>query len=215
MSIRQHTQTNTPTRLLLDCGVIAGPIFVATFLIQSVTRDGFDLGHHPISLLSVGDLGWIQITNFIVAGVLSLAFAAGVRRTLLDGRGVTWGPRLLGVFGVGLIAGGVFVPDPGLGYPAGTPDAVPDDLTWHAILHAAAPPVAFLALIAACVVYARRFIADDEPRWAYASLMTAAACLVLSAWPGIDGSSVRLAVAVTLGFAWQAAFARRLLRAEP
>ncbi|MDQ3156006.1 MAG: DUF998 domain-containing protein [Actinomycetota bacterium] len=205
-------QTTRQSRGLLACGVIAGPIFVSTFLIQSVTRDGFDLGHHPISLLSLGDKGWIQITNFILAGVLSLAFAAGVRRRIPYGKGVVWGPRLLTVYGLGLIAGGVFVADPGLGYPAGTPDGVAAELSWHGMLHAAAPPIAFLALIAACLVCARRFATDGERVWASYSVTTAVVCLMLSAWPGIDGMSVRLAVAVTLGFAWQVAFAVRLLR---
>jgi hypothetical protein len=80
------TRETIRTRALLACGVLAGPVFVVTAGIQVLTRGGFDLGHHPISLLSLGDLGWIQIANFIVAGA-------------------------------GLIAGGVFVPDPALGYP--------------------------------------------------------------------------------------------------
>jgi hypothetical protein len=43
--------------ILLACGVIAGPLFVA------------------VAALSLGDLGWIQITNFVVAGLLSTAFS--------------------------------------------------------------------------------------------------------------------------------------------
>jgi hypothetical protein len=37
---------------------------------------------------------------------------------------------------VELIAGGVFVPDPALGYPRGTPDEIPDTFSWHGTLRA-------------------------------------------------------------------------------
>ncbi|MGH8828534.1 MAG: hypothetical protein ACRDVZ_13260, partial [Jiangellaceae bacterium] len=40
---------------------------------------------------------------------------------------------------------------------------------------------------------------------------TAVAALALSAWPGQDRSSVRLAVAVVLGFGWVSAIATRLI----
>ena len=33
-----------------------------------------------MSLLSLGDLGWIQITNFVVSGLLLVAFGVGVAR---------------------------------------------------------------------------------------------------------------------------------------
>ena len=115
--------TRSATRLLLAAGVIAGPMFVVTAGVQALTRDGFDLSHQPLSLLSLGDLGWIQITNFVLAGLLSLAFAVGVgRATDQRARPAAGRPRLLAVFGIGLIIGGVFVPDAALGYPVGTPD---------------------------------------------------------------------------------------------
>jgi hypothetical protein len=42
----------TGTRALLASGVVAGPLFVAVALLQALTRDGFDLRRHPLSLLS-------------------------------------------------------------------------------------------------------------------------------------------------------------------
>ena len=203
--------TRTPrrtTRLLLTGGLLAGPLFVATAGLQALTRDGFDLGHQPISLLSLGGLGWLQVTNFLVAGLLSVGFAVGARRA---GSG-TWAPRLLALFGVGLVAGGVFRPDPALGFPPGTPDEIPDTMTWHAVLHAVAPPAAFLGLVLAAVVLARRFAREGDRAWAWSTGATAAATLLLAAWPGSDGMSVRLAVAIALGFAWVSVLAGRLLR---
>jgi hypothetical protein len=57
---------------LLVCGLIAGPVFIAANLIQAFTRAGFDLARHPISLLSLGSLGWLHIANFGVSGILCL-----------------------------------------------------------------------------------------------------------------------------------------------
>lgn len=52
---------------------------------QALTRTGFSLSHQPLSMLSLGDLGWIQITNSLLAGLFSLAFAVGVKRRLATG----------------------------------------------------------------------------------------------------------------------------------
>jgi hypothetical protein len=40
-------------RNLLGCGLVAGPLFIAASLTQAFTRKRFDLGRHPISLLSL------------------------------------------------------------------------------------------------------------------------------------------------------------------
>ena len=98
--------------------MLAGPLFVLVAAAQVLTRDGFDITRQPLSLLSLGDNGWIQIANFIVSGVLVLAFAVGLRRTLASGRGRTWGPVLIGGYGAGLVVAGIFTPDPSQGFPA-------------------------------------------------------------------------------------------------
>ena len=110
-TVTARTDTAT-TRTLLGCGVGAGPLFLLVALTQAYTRTGFDLRRHPFSMLSLGDLGWLQITTFVVTGLLFTACAAGMRRTLRGRRGGTWGPALIGAFGVALIGGGVFVADP-------------------------------------------------------------------------------------------------------
>ena len=102
------------TKSLLGYGVIAGPLYVSVSLAQALTRQGFDLSRHEWSLLSNGSLGWIQITNFVVTGLMTVAFAIGVRRVLPAGRGATWAPRLIATYGVGMISAGVFRADPAL-----------------------------------------------------------------------------------------------------
>lgn len=75
------------TRALLTCGVVAGPLFVVVAIFEILTRPGYDFGRHPISLLSLGDFGWIQIANFVGSGLLTIGFAVGARRVLLGGPG--------------------------------------------------------------------------------------------------------------------------------
>jgi len=168
------------TKTLLACGIIAGPLFIVTVLVQELTRAGFDPKKHPLSLLSLGELGWVQITNFVVCGLLALASAFGLRRALRGGKAGTWGPILIGVYGVGLIWGGVFVADPAFGYPVGTPDTAPAQLSWHGALHGVAPAAASIALVTACVVFAQRFFADGERGWAIYSIASAVLSLVLT-----------------------------------
>lgn len=183
-----ESTTTQPSRGLLAAGVVAGPLFVITVLVQSATRDGFDPKIHPLSMLSLGDLGWIQITNFVLSGLLFVAAAVGLRRTLRAGPGRTWGPILIGVFGVSLVWGGVFVTDPAFGFPPGTPEGQPDQLSWHGILHTIGPTVAGIALIAACVVFARRYAREGHRGWATYSVVTAVVYLVLAlvAFPADD-----------------------------
>src|SRR5689334_21176330 len=107
------------TRSLLGYGVLAGPFYVTVALAQALTRDGFDLRRHSWSLLSNGGLGWIQVTNFLLTGAMVLACAVGLRRALRGGPAGRWAPRLVGAFGVAMLAAGVLRADPALGFPPG------------------------------------------------------------------------------------------------
>ena len=195
---------------LLVCGVLAGPLFVTVTAIGIVSREGFDLRRNGISQLSLGDRGWIQIANFVVAGLLSIAFAVGARRALQPGIGAVAAPVLISGYGLGLVATGLFLVDPGVGFPPGTPDALPDRLSWHGAVHAVAPPFAFGLLIAACFVFARRFAAQHRRGWAAYCVVTGLATLALVFWPGAHGS-VRAAAAVLITSAWTTATAVTLL----
>jgi len=199
------------THRLLICGASAGPVFVVTVAAQALTRDGFDLRRHPISLLTLGALGWIQMSAFILAGLLGIGYAIGLRRVLHPGPAGTWAPPLVGIFALGLILGGAFRPDPALGFPPGAPAGLAGPMSWHGVVHAIAPPLAFTALVLASFVVVRRAVMLRQWVWAAYSATTGIVALVLVAWPGQDELSVRLAVAVTLAFAWTTALALRLL----
>ena len=92
------------SNFLLLCGVVAGPLYVVAGVFQICGRVGFDPTRHALSLMSNGDLGWIQIANFLVTGLLVIACSVGMREVLHPGWGGTWGPLLVGLYGVGLIA---------------------------------------------------------------------------------------------------------------
>jgi hypothetical membrane protein len=139
------------TRSLLGYGVIAGPIYVTTSVVQALVHDGFDLTRHSWSQLAAGPQGWIQMANLILSGAMVVAFAVGLRRAGPS----RWAPRLITVYGLGLVAAGLLVADPAAGYPVGMPaPAVP---TWHGLGHFVAGGIGFGAFIAACLVLARTF----------------------------------------------------------
>lgn len=198
------------TKSLLGYGVIAGPFYVLVTLAQAVTRDGFDLARHQWSLLANGGPGWIQVANFVLTGLMVIAFAVGLRRALQPGVGARWAPRLIGVYGAGLIAAGAFRADPALGFPAGTPDG-PGAVSWHGLLHFAAGGIGFSCLAIACLVLARRFAAEGNRPWAVFSRVTGlvfvATFAMLAASGGLPAANMLFTAAVVLVWTWLSAVA--------
>jgi hypothetical protein len=200
------------TKALLTCGVLAGPLYMAVYLGQAFTRPGFDITRHTASVLSNGDLGWIQVANFLVCGVLSIAAAIGMRRALRTGRGGTWGPILIGLLGVGTLLAALFTADPVDGFPPGTPLGPPTTITTTGLLHFVTALAAFAGWIAASFVFARRFAALGQPAWAIFS--TATGALFLVAFLGSAAAAVPvvgLVGAVALAWAWLSATAAKLM----
>lgn len=206
------------TNALLVCGLVAGPLYMIVGLIQVLIRPGFDVTRHDLSLMSNGDLGWIQIANFLVAGLLVVASAIGMRRVLRSGHGGTWGPLLIDIYGLGLIGAGIFIADPAYGFPPGTP-ADAHTISWHGLLHFVSGGVGFLALIAACFVFARRFAALGKPGWAVYSVATGV--IFFAAFFGIASGSgqawivIGFWIGVALAWAWISAMSARLMTEHP
>jgi hypothetical protein len=180
-------------------------------LAQAFTRTGFDLGRHPISLLSLGSLGWLQIANFVVSGVLYVAGAVGLREVLRPGRGSAWAPRLVAITGVGLIVAGVFTTDAGAGFPPGAPAGAPT-MSWHGLLHEVGFGLSFVGAIAVCGVFARRYA--GRRGWAVAAIATVGAVLVIAGWPDLNTLSVRLVIATAALFGFLSAVAAQLFGQE-
>ena len=197
------TKVNT-TAALLACGAVAGPLFVVLVFIQAFTRRGFNMTIHPPSLLSLGDGGWIQVANFIVCGLLFVAAGAGLRRATR----ATWGPILIACVGAGMVIGGLFSADPGLGFPAGAPAGQPTTMTWHAMLHLTGFGIGYSALVAACFVYARRY-------WYSAIVGGVTALCFVYVMSGLShGNLIPLWLALVVGWTWISIIPARQLARE-
>jgi hypothetical protein len=109
---------------------------------------------------------------------------------------------------------GVFVADAGAGFPPGAPAGAPQ-ISWHGVLHEVGFVLATLSTLAACLVFARRFAATGQRGWVGFCLASAAAVVVLAAWPDLDGVSVRLVVASAIMYGFVGALAAHLLRGLP
>lgn len=166
-------------------GILAGPLFILTGCIGAMTRDGFDWVRHPLSLLSVGEWGWVMIAGFVVPGLFYIACARSLKTILVSGVGRTWAPRLMTWMAVGLIMGGVFTADPALGFPPGTPEGPPASMSWHSVIHAFAPIIGFFSLLAFLLVIARRFGSKEQKSWKYATITVGIGSFILTAIPNI------------------------------
>jgi len=210
------TTATDRTRRLLACGILAGPLFVGMALAQAFTRPDFDFERHALSLLSLGDLGWIQVANFLVSGLLTVLFAVGLRKALDHGRAGTWGPALVAIYGAGTFAAGLFSTDPSVGFPPGAPAGLPESLSWHAILHGVSFFVAFASLVTACFLFARRF--GERKQWrrtAYCVLSgIVAPALVATGLANPLEAGVPFLLAATVAFAWLAVLAVEFDREE-
>ncbi|GAA4809186.1 hypothetical protein GCM10023200_53670 [Actinomycetospora chlora] len=206
------TTTRTRTRLAVLATGLVG--WCAVSVAQAATRQGFDILVHPLSQLSTGDLGWVQITNFVVAGVLCVVGAGGLRSALAGTPGATWAPRLVRGAGIGLAAAGVLVMDPGNGCPVGAPTGI-TAMSWHALGHMVSGTLSFTCLIAACFVLGRHFTRTGRRGPAVASRVAGLALVVGWGWAmggGVAGT-LTLAIGAIATMLWIAAVALGLRRA--
>ncbi|MBV1853139.1 DUF998 domain-containing protein [Catellatospora tritici] len=192
------------TKSLLGYGVIAGPSYLVVGLAQALTRDGFDLSRHAWSLLANGEGGWIQVANFVVAGLMTVAAAVGLRRALPQGRRF-WAPLLLTGYGLSLVGAGIFHADAVQGFPVGAPET--GTISWHGMLHLMLGGIGFGCLVAACFVLARGFARAGERGLAWFSRITGV--VFLAGFAGIAGGShgpttLAFLAAVATAWAWLA-----------
>jgi hypothetical protein len=208
MTTVDHTTTAPAVhaaRALLALGVAAGPLYVLVGMAQVMAREGFDMRRHPLSLLVLGEQGWIQVANFLVSGALVIGGAVGARRLLRGTPVGTFGPLLLGVYGLGLIGSGLFPADPAPDFPLGWgTKAGADGLTRNGILHLAFGGIGFYALIAACLVFARRFARTGRLGWATYSALSGVgffACFGAVA-AGVTAPAAMLAFYAAVAWIW-------------
>jgi len=181
------TDNSQKTRKLLTAGMIAGPLFIVVALAQAFMREGYDWTKHPTSMLALGDLGWIQITNFVVASILFFACAIGVKRALRDKPGRRWAPILVGTFAVALLIAGIFLTDAGLGFPPGATEKFPE-FSWHGIVHSVGPTIGINSLFVSFFVFARYFASIKQHGWMTVSIIVGIVALILGSATSFTGT---------------------------
>jgi hypothetical protein len=223
MSIRTPVKPAGWTRRLLRCGVAAGPVFIAVFLLEGAVRDGYRPLRHPVSSLALGPRGWIQTGNFAVAGTLFLAGAAGLARAGNPAGSSRAAPALISAAGAGLIGSAVFPTDPVSGYPPGTPDALTRASRTGVAHNLGALPV-FFGLPAAALASGWRSWRAGQRGFALHSAGTAVTMLATMALAAAGfGQSPRLVdlggllqrASIVTGFTWLTALSARALQGPP
>ena len=200
------------TKSLLGYGVIAGPFYVVTFAVQAFCRDGFDPTRHAVSQLANGPFGWVQIVNFILTGIMTIAGAVGIGRALRPGRLAGWAAGLLTVYGLGLIAAGILRADPSDGLPPGTASGVAR-ITWHGTGHIIAGGIGFTCFVAAGFVIGAA-LAGMNVGWAWISRLVAfafgAAFVFLASGAGGAVANTLFTAAMIIAWAWLSAVSAKL-----
>ena len=133
------------TRRLALAGVIGPPLFVIVFFVLGFIKPGYDPVTRMVSEGSIGELGWIQIADFLALGAAMLAFSLGLWLGFGDRLSGRIGSVLIGIGGVGFLGSGVFVADP-----------YPQIVTTHGALHVAASVIGVNGLALACYFFAKR-----------------------------------------------------------
>ena len=188
------------TRSMLGWGVVAGPFYLAFGVVLALTRDGFDLSRHALSLLTLGESGWLQITNLALTGAMTVVAGWGMRRTL-DGTGRGVGLSVM-IAGAAIVLAAVFRPDPVQGFPAGAEPMVSSS----GILHLAAGALEFASFAVAAFLLGRYFAArGDGARAAWcriAGVVIAVAFVAGAALSAGPAGVALLWLTVVTCFAW-------------
>jgi hypothetical membrane protein len=151
-------QTSKVLELLAICGII-GPIFFTTVvIILGAIQPGYSHVTQPISAL--GAVGApnavVQDINFVVTGVLTLAFAFGIHRGISGGKGSRIGPSLVALFSVSAFIGSAVFPL--------TPCDQLQSCNSVTLLHIVLGLTGFAYLAGAALILSRRLKADDQWR---------------------------------------------------
>ena len=122
--VQEHTDTRQETEesgrdqkhrsalLTLAAAGIVGPIlFAMAFVVQGLFRlDEYSPVAESVSALEAGPGGWVQQVNFVVFGLLTIAFAVGLHLGMRPSRAGIAGPAILGLSAVAMILNGAVFP---------------------------------------------------------------------------------------------------------
>jgi hypothetical protein len=182
-------------------GMIGPALFVGAFTFAGWLRPGYDPLREYVSALSIGPLGWIQIANFVVVGVLLFLFARGVAIEFRHGPASKAGPLLLEIIAGSLLLSGPFVMD-----PATTP---PGGVSLHGTLHGIFGALVFSLMPINCFVFVRRF--REERQWRTFQPWTLAAGTIIAAAVVLLTIATKVPAATRVFTAWRGVIQRAAL----
>lgn len=186
---------------LLWIGAAGAGLFMATFLVDGATRPGYRPLRDPVSALALGPRGWVQTVNFllcggaITAGAVALGGAVGSMLLAV----------VIGIFGLCLVASGLFPMDAMRGYPPGTPQGDPAEFTRRHELHDWAGVGVFFSFPVAAAIAA--FSLDDLAWQVYSALTAVGGFMGFVAFGRAWEEDHRLAglvqrVVIIIGWVW-------------
>lgn len=92
-------------------GIVGPVVFWGVLTILGRMQSGYNAFRSDISLLALGPGGWMQTANFVVFGLLIVAFQGGVQRTVAPGRVWSAINIIALACGLGLVSIAVFPTD--------------------------------------------------------------------------------------------------------
>jgi hypothetical membrane protein len=135
-------------------GIVGVIVFAGAVLILHLVQPGLDPRDEAVSYYVHGPFGWVLTVGLILLGIGSMSLVFGLAR-LVEGRWGRAGRWLVGVWGLGVLLGGVFPADP--------PGHWNEPPSLAGMIHGNAAMLAFLALPAGALCLARTF--RQDPRW--------------------------------------------------
>lgn len=184
-------------RGLLWCGAGGAVLFILTFSVNDALKPGYEPTRDYVSEAAIGPGGWVQIANFLTAGMLIAASSFALSRAVNARTG-----RLILVFGVNLTLAGVFVADP----------APHDRATWQGTTHNVVSMIVFASLALAC------FTAMNwrpTPSWRWYCVVSGISVPVLFITSGgmPDTTGIWQRLTIIVGWTWLAVLNLRASRA--
>jgi len=155
--------------VLAVTGIVGPILFAVVAVVHSLLRSDHSLVALPISALATGPSGWVQDVNFLITGIVLLAYPIGLHLEVRQRRWGAVGSALLVLSGAGLVLAGVF--------PAVDASGA---FSNEQVGHTVAAFIAFLGTGIGLIVISRRLAGD--PRWrdlAAYTLATGIATVVL------------------------------------
>jgi len=135
-------------------GMLGPALFTLSFILNGHLQAGYNPVQRYISELSIGPLGWIQITGFLLLGLCIVLFSLGLKACFPTGKASRAAPVLFMIIGVCYFFSGPFVTDPAAMFD--------NQQTWQGTVHGILGAIVFSLSAAVCFVLWRRFRVDAK-----------------------------------------------------